>query len=124
MRRFLLSLVLSRISSHQSPSISAERVGLDFDPLFLLHSSQSNNNSLTPSNELYLDIRVPSSNSRDKSPSHQEAILIEIPRVAGLITSPFIFHITCDAIEHITTRLELGSISAAIQRPTSILLLT
>src|SRR5215510_176280 len=64
-------------SSRQSPSMSALSAGVAFVPLFEAIPVSASRLDVFPWSQFHLLITVPSSNSRNRSPSHQTPKLIE-----------------------------------------------
>src|SRR5690606_34923698 len=103
------------ISSLQSPRRSAVRVGVDLVPLLELHSPQLSREPPCP----YLVMLVPSSSSRDSSPSHQITKLMGRPGLAfSTLAVVALVSPTPDDAQNSAPGLE-GSMSAATPRPTS-----
>ena len=120
----MLSSVRRRTSSRQSPIMSPCRQGVALVPLFDAAPVKVASGLQTPAFQSYLETTFLSSNSRSRSPSHHTAMLVEKLSISGLITSPFILRSPFDSHDHISTPGFVGSISAAIQRPTSVPLFT
>src|SRR5215475_16136943 len=64
-------------SSRQSPRMSALRQGVALVPLFEEIPESASSGDVLPASQFHLVIAVPSSNSRNRSPSHQTPKLIE-----------------------------------------------
>ena len=116
-RSSVLSSLRTMTSSRQSPSISADKQGLDFVPL-LNRPSNRLSTSARPVVQLYFVTISRSSNSRNRSPSHQTPKLVDTHR-ASPTTSPLMLRMPFESLLHISTPTLVGSISAAMHRPTS-----
>ena len=115
-RNAVLSVVRSNTSSRQSPMMSPCRHGLDLVPLLLVAPSK-----VTSGVQVSTLMTFLSSISRSKSPSHHTAMFIGSFFTLGATTSPFILRMPSERADHISTPCWVGSMSAAMQRPTSVL---
>src|SRR3990172_3467319 len=78
MRSSRSSLVRQTTSSRQSPNKSALTAGVALVPLFAVQSAASSKGVSLLSDQFHLAMRFRSSNSRNRSPSHQTPKLQEL----------------------------------------------
>ena len=84
MRKAELSVVRQITSSRQSPRRSALSAGVDFEPLLEEQSVAVSRRLTVPVPQSHLSMRLPSRISRRRSPSHQQAKLIDDGREAEI----------------------------------------
>ena len=121
-------------SSRQSPRMSAERQGFDLVPL-LNRPSNFCMSMMACFSQSYFETVSRSSSSRSRSPSHQMPKLTLSQRplmvswvlccglslsVAPMTTSPLMLRTPWLSLLHISSPGWVGSMSAAMQRPTSL----